>query len=206
MNNEAEKLPAGYREISISGLKANIYSIILIIPILLLYSIPFIFIWNHNPFESMKLLIVGKKLVDIPISHSNQLMIIGILILSTGSILHEIIHGIVCAVYAKKGFRSFEFGIIWKALAPYAHCKEPLTAKAYRLVIIMPGLVLGVIPSAIGIAAGNGLIILFGILFTVVAGGDIIMYWLTRKLTPDTLVQDIPDKIGCYVIENSNLD
>ena len=159
-------------------------------------------IWERNPFEALKKLEQGKELINIPLSNTHQIMILGLIILIIGIVLHELIHGIVCSIYSKSGFQSFKFGILWKGLALYAHCKEPLNVRAYRIVIIMPGLILGVIPSLIGIILGNSRITLYGMIFACVAGGDIIMFWLTRKLEPNTMVQDIPDRIGCYIIEN----
>jgi len=206
MKEEANNTSGKCMEITISGLKANVYSILLIIPIIIIFSMSYFLLWERNLFKSLKILIQGKSLVNIPLSDSHQILLLGLIILIIGAALHELIHGIACALYCKKGYKSFKFGIIWKALAPYAHCKEPLTVKAYRIVIIMPGLMLGIIPSTIGIVLGNSLVAFFGMIFTSVAGGDIIMFWLTRKLQSNTLVQDIPDRIGCYIIENKSLD
>lgn len=89
-----------------------------------------------------------------------------------------------------------------KALAPYCHCREPLDIKSYRIGIIMPGLILGMIPFIFGMALKIEWLVLYGLIFTGGAGGDFIMLWLTWHLTPGTIVLDCPDKIGCYVLDN----
>jgi len=68
---------------------------------------------------------------------SNAWWVYGIVII-IGVVLHELIHGIVFASFAKQGFKSIKFGIIWKMLTPYAHCKEPLRVRPYMLGVVMP--------------------------------------------------------------------
>ncbi|MFC1564271.1 metalloprotease family protein [candidate division KSB1 bacterium] len=201
MEKDTDNSPDTRIEITMSGLKVNIYAIVLFIPVIFGFSGIYYMIWERGFFDLSKNLFQIKNLINLPLSDINQTLVIGLFILIIGVVLHELLHGIVCAVYGKKGFKSFEFGIIWKALAPYAHCKEPLTVKAYRIVIIMPGLILGVIPSLTGIILGNDLMTLYGMIFTGVAGGDIIIFWKLRKLESGNLVQDLPDKIGCYIVE-----
>ncbi len=61
-------------------------------------------------------------------------------------------------------------------------------------------LVLGILPSLIGIGIGNGWIMFFGFLFTVAAGGDLLVLWLIRDVRLSQLVEDHPTQLGCYLI------
>lgn len=65
----------------------------------------------------------------------------------------------------------------------------------------MPGLVLGIFPSLIGIITGYGWIMLFGLLFLLAAGGDILIIWLIRNVEAGKLVKDHPTRAGCCIIE-----
>lgn len=78
-----------------------------------------------------------------------------------GVIVHELIHGITWAIFAKDGFKSIKFGVLWKMITPYCHCKEVLTVRQYSIGGIMPAIILGIIPAIIGIAIGNLWILLF---------------------------------------------
>jgi uncharacterized membrane protein YvlD (DUF360 family) len=100
-----------------------------------------------------------------------------------------------------------KYGVIWKWLTPYCHCKEPLLVKEYIIGALMPAIILGFIPSIMAIFTGNITLILFGLFFTMAAGGDFMIINILRKEAMDSLVQDHSSKIGCYIYRpiNSNL-
>ena len=117
-----------------------------------------------------------------------------------GSVIHELIHRFSWAFFGHKPLNAIKFGFQWQTLTPYAHCHEPMEVQAYRLGGIMPLVVLGILPSLIGIGAGNGWIMFFGFLFTVAVGGDLLVLWLIRDVRPSQLVEDHPTQVGCYLI------
>ena len=61
---------------------------------------------------------------------------------------------------------NMKFGVIWKMLTPYCHCKEPLKVGQYILGGVMPAVILGIIPCIIAIIIGHFGLLLFGIFFT----------------------------------------
>ena len=122
------------------------------------------------------------------------------LILLAGVVLHELIHGIVMAVFAPNGWKSVSFGFNVKAFAPYAHCKEPLTPNAYRLSLVMPGVLLGDIPVLISWFTGNFLFMFLGVIFYCASAADIALLWMSRNIT-DGMIQDHPCKIGFAHVE-----
>ena len=187
-------------EYSLSGLRANLYGLLYVIPILLLAGVPFILIWRDAgvgwPDYLLSAVYHNKAIIQQAIDAKWWLF----LLLLAGIVLHELIHGIYMAAFAKNGWKSVTFGFNPKAIAPYAHCKEPLSPDAYRLSLVMPGILLGDIPVLISWFTGNILILFFGILFCWAASGDVIVLWLSRKITGGML-QDHPDKIGFIHIE-----
>ncbi len=64
----------------------------------------------------------------------------------------------------------------------------------------MPAVLLGILPSILGILTGNGYITIFGLFFILAAGGDIFILWLLRKVKAGVLVEDHPKRMGCYII------
>ena len=185
INIEQDKLK---REITIGTGKANIYALFLVVPSLIVFYIPFRLIWKSSFPE------ITKSTVP-----DDMVTIIGVLVI--GIVLHELIHGMTWAYFCKKGFKSIKFGIVWKALTPYCHCKEILKMKHYKAGAFMPGIILGLIPSIIGIISGNLGILYFGLIFTFAAGGDFIIVWMLRKEAYDSQVQDHPEKIGCIIYD-----
>jgi hypothetical protein len=128
-------------------------------------------------------------------------ILILVAILVMGSIIHELIHGFTWAYFGHKPFNAIKFGFQWKTLTPYAHCREPMEVQAYRLGGVMPLLALGILPALIGIGTGNGWFMFFGFLFTIGAGGDMLVLWLIRGVKSGQLVEDHPTQAGCYLIE-----
>ena len=116
-------------------------------------------------------------------------------------VVHEAIHGITWSVAGGIPLRRMHYGVNWKALTPYCHSPEPMRINAYRLGAAMPGLVQGLLPALAAIVLGNPDLMLFGILFTFAAGGDMLVLWLTRRLDSAAWVQDHPTDVGCVVVE-----
>jgi hypothetical protein len=114
-----------------------------------------------------------------------------------GTLAHEALHGLGWMA-AGGGNSSFvKFGFHWKTLTPYAHFTEAITARAYRIGIVLPGIVVGLMPAAAGYALSHPPLILFGGLFLGGAAGDLMGLWATRKIPPAALVLDHPTRVGC---------
>lgn len=157
---------------------ANLLAVILAIPILAINLIPFVLIWDYDTFKTGKDIFMDYFLI----------------IIAGGIIIHELLHGLTWGYFAANGMKSIKFGIKW--LTPYCHCKEPLKVKHYKIGGAMPLIIMGIIPSIIGLIIGHGLILTFGIFFTWAAGGDIIALYMLRKLDNNIYVSDHPEKMG----------
>lgn len=190
-------------EITLPVRKTYLYSLYLLIPIIVFFCIPYIFIWGPGLVRYWKLKIDLLKgnfiLLNFVYSILNYLFWI-IIVLIAGIFMHEFLHGLVWVFFTKKGFRSLTFGIMKSDLAPYIHCKEPLPVNVYRTGIIMPGFILGILPLITGTITGNFKIFIFGFLFTWAASGDFIVLWMIRHLRSGVIVQDHPEQVGCIIL------
>ena len=171
---------------------ANVFGVLILIPIGLLFGLPFYFIWKPQLDIKQYLDSTGPLGAGL-----GFLLIFGILIL--GIVLHELIHGIIWAKFAKEGFKSIKFGVLWEMLTPYCHCKEALNVRQYIIGAIAPAIILGIIPTIIAIITGNLGLLIFGMLFTMAAGGDFLIINLIRKESSSDLVQDHPSEAGCFI-------
>lgn len=172
-------------DLSISLIKANLYAFLTPLPFILLFSVNYIYIWGLESFSKGFIIFSFRFLLVILI----------------GIPIHEIIHWIVLII-GKKSAKNVKFGFHIKALCPYVSCKEPVAVQLYRIAIIMPGIILGILPSVYGIITGDSLILLWGLVFIFAAGGDLLVLWLIRKVSIDEYVLDHPKKAGCYVIKS----
>jgi hypothetical protein len=127
-------------------------------------------------------------------------IIMGIMV--AGIVVHELIHGITWACYAKRGFHAISYGVIWKMLTPYTHCDEPMHIRPYVVACLMPLIILGIIPSVIAIIIGWIPLLAFGIFFIAGAMGDVLIVWMLRKENPQYLVLDHPSEAGYFIYES----
>ena len=187
-------------EYTLSGRQANLYGLLISIPALFVAGIPFLIIWCDigSGWPDILIPVIERNRIVIQQAIDNKWWLL--LLIFVGILLHEAIHGVFMAAFAKNGWKSVSFGFNIKAVAPYAHCKEPLHPNAYRLCLVMPGFLLGDIPVLIGWFTGNILFLFFGILFWWAAAGDLMILWMSRKITGGML-QDHPDKIGFVHVE-----
>lgn len=168
---------------------ANGYTLFFIFPIVLTFGALYLFLWTDSiSKEALKAAFFLKPFV------------LATLVLA-GVVMHELLHASTALFFCKKGIKSIRFGIHWKSLTPYCHCCESMTVRQYRLVVAMPGLVMGLLPVMVGLYTGALGIMLFGLFFTLAAGGDLLILWLLRNECKNTLVQDHPTQIGCLIYE-----
>ena len=172
------------REVSISFWRANFFAVISVLPILIILYFLYSFIWEEPAIS-----------FNFPYW----------LFYLIGVVIHELIHGLYAMKFSKQGMKSIKFGFAWKTLTPYCHCKEPLTARDYRIVLLSPLIILGIIPAIIGLIIGHNGIYGFGLLFILAAGGDLIIFWKLRNENKNTLVLDSPDKCGCIIYESEKV-
>jgi hypothetical protein len=147
----------------------------------------FVWVWGLHPLAA-------------PIRHPFALLIFGAVFLA-GVTLHELIHGVAWKWASRKPWSTISFGFNVASLTPYAHCSEPMNARAYRVGALAPALLLGFLPATAGLLSGNPWTFLYGILFIVAAAGDFLILWLLRGVPADRLVEDHPTRAGCYVYE-----
>lgn len=175
------------KEITLGAGEANIKAMIFVFPVLVIFALPYVLIWEGHILSSIRNIVFDNLLITL-------------VVIVLGAIVHELIHGLFWSFFQKNGFKSIKFGIVWKYLTPYCHCSEPLLLRHYRLGALMPGIIMGVIPSLISLLTGNAELFIFGCFFTLAAGGDLLMILLLRKESKKALVQDHPDKIGCTIL------
>lgn len=174
--------PATRREDrSFSMVRANVYVLLVTIPLAAALFVPFWLIWGHFNGADWSLLAAAGIFLG-------------------GVVVHELLHGIAWMIAGRKPLETVKFGFQLKTLTPYAHCTEPLDVTAYRIGAIVPGIVLGIIPAIAALVIGHAGWLVFGFLFTLAAGGDALILWVLRDVPREALVEDHPEKAGCYVI------
>ena len=105
--------------------------------------------------------------------------VVFLLTVPAGIVVHELIHAVTWSAFARRPLGSIRFGIQWRSLAPYAHPREPMPVGPYRAGAVMPALLMGLLPGAAAIATGAPLLMAWSLVFTLAAGGDLVVLWLS---------------------------
>ena len=120
------------RDISIPMSEAAGKSLLVAIPTAVIQVVTFFLIHGYPEIP-----------VNAKITAYGFLLLFGILI---NELIHELIHMFTWMLFAKKPLRAFKLGFQSKSLTPYAHCKESMDIRPYRIGSFAPGLLLGILP------------------------------------------------------------
>jgi hypothetical protein len=178
------------REFSLSNQEINRKTMLYVLPLLIILALPYLIFWSKNLFEELKLILITNFYLSLPV------FLLGI-------VMHEFLHGITCTVFVKTRFKSIKFGISKKSFTPYCHCSKPIKLKYYLWGLIMPAVLLGILPVIFSWFTGIPAIFLFGLVFTLLAAADIILFTKLLKLDKNKLVEDLPDKPGCRLLDEN---
>jgi len=169
----------------LSPVEAQLRGGALLLPIAICALSPYFLVW-------------GLPEVPFPTSTFGAVAFSAAFILAV--ILHELLHGLghICG---RASWREVHFGMHWGALTPYAECDVPCRASSYRVTLLLPGLLLGVPPVAVGTLFGEWLVVFFGFLMLLSAAGDLVILSLLAGVPGNAWVQDHPSHVGCVLIE-----
>ena len=114
-----------------------------------------------------------------------------------GIVVHELIHGLTWMWVTHSSFKHLRFGFMTGAA--YCHIDVPMRKRAYVAGALMPLILLGLLPYLVSFFIGSLWLMLFGTLLSSAAMGDVMIVWVIRHESPDTLVYDHPSEAGCLV-------
>ena len=184
--------------VTINIVWANVFGLIVLAIALVIFGLPYFLIWHNKLLNSEPNVILSSydKLVLV---FKNLSFAFLFLVLSI--ILHELIHGIFFMIFSKNKIKSIKFGIMPadKLFTPYCHCKEQLKIWHYKISVMMPLIILGIVPAIVSIITGNLSIFIFGIVLTSAGCGDLLIFLKLMKEKKNNYVYDHPSEAGYYV-------
>ena len=181
----------GYKmsNLTIGIVKANIIVLLLTIPVVAIGVL--LFAWK-NPISLL--------------TPSPQGSLLFVALFFGLIVVHELIHGLTWSLFSEHHFKDIEFGFMIEFLTPYCTCTVPLSKGPYILGALMPGILLGILPTAIGILLGSPLLFWIGIVMFLSAGGDImivmkVLAFKSQSESEEILVYDHPTQAGSVIFE-----
>lgn len=184
-------LQQGYTmtNLTIGIVKANVFVLLLAIPVVAIGVL--LFAWR-NPISLLT-----------PTPQGSLLFIVLFVVLI---VAHELIHGLTWSLFSEHHFKDIEFGFMIEFLTPYCTCRVPLSKGHYILGALMPCIILGLFPAALGILLGSHLLFWIGIVMILSAGGDImivvkVLAYKSEDGLKEILVYDHPTQAGSVIFE-----
>ncbi|GAA0077675.1 hypothetical protein UT300005_20530 [Clostridium sp. CTA-5] len=141
--------------------KANIVGTLIMIPVFIISFIIYSSIYSGNAWN------YNSKFI--------------FLIFMLGIIIHEFIHAFTWNLFSKHKWKHIKFGIDKKSCCPYTHCNEILPINCYRIGVIAPFLLTGVLPFILGLKLQNTTIIYTSILLMCCSSGDFMILYTIYK-------------------------
>jgi hypothetical protein len=179
--------PTGFTDVSISmdravSMAAGLFPIILLIGIA-----PYLVAWGWQPLWA------GIRTVFTPWYFFPGLAVT--------IVVHEGLHGLGFLVFGRARPGAIHFGVDRATLSPYAGCRQPVSAAAYRGAVVLPALLLGALPLGAGWVTGTGWLAVLGTLQLTAAAGDLVALWAFREVAGSARVLDHPERVGCRVLD-----
>ena len=179
----------GYRrvELTVSIVKANIFAVVLLIPLLIAGGGLF-FLRNQSMSGGL-----GKM---------NPLLFAALFFAMI--VVHELIHGLSWSLFAENHWKDIEFGFMKQYLTPYCTCGVPLKKGSYIFGALTPLVLLGILPMIAGILTNSLGLLLLGVIMADAAAGDILIVWkiLRYRSEAETIVYiDHPTQAGGVIFE-----
>lgn len=178
------------RDRSLPPAAAGIYGLLFAVPAIFVPGLVYLAVWGAPSLAWL----AGISLLDY---------LLFVLAVAAGMIVHELLHALGWSIFGNKPLRGVKLGFQLRTLTPYAACSGPIVARAYRLGVLTPMVVLGALPALLGLVTGSLWLVLFGMLFLSFAGGDFLIIWLLRGVPPGSLVEDHPENVGCRVLQST---
>lgn len=100
---------------------------------------------------------------------------------------------------------SISWGIRWAALSPFVHCSVPMEMRAYRIVLTLPGVLMGLAPAILGLSQGWLLLTTFGASGLAVSALSLHLLWRSRRVSPETMVLDIVGRTGLRALSSEHV-
>jgi hypothetical protein len=152
-------------------------------------------IWGYFQFT------LGFLFPQISEFHGVVITLIRIALLAFLIIAHEGLHALPGVFFSKKGFKSVKLGFLSykKLFSPFCHVKEVLRINHFRVICVLPMIILGIIPATISLIIGNVSLMIVATIMILAGLGDFSFIWKLRKEKGDDFVYDLPDEAGFII-------
>ena len=130
--------------------------------------------------------------------------LLGIFILFLAGLpLHEFVHLLGYYLAGRVPLRAVRLAPRGATLALKTRCDVLISARAYRIILLLPAAILGALPGVAGVVIGSWLLVIWAVWMLALAGSDAAALWAMRDLPAATPVRAHPRRTGCEILSRS---
>lgn len=123
------------------------------------------------------------------------------LIFSAGFLLHELIHFLVWQGLSRYPIEEFRVGMRWNSFTPVIGCQLPMRLLPFRMGLIAPFLLMGLIPIAASFMMANVWLLMAGSIFMAWSSADLLTFILSWPLKQGCFVEMHRNKLGIIAFQ-----
>lgn len=183
-------LPTGGIEVKLSLRKLTLRILLFYVLFMLAGSAAYVYIWED--FSSYRL---GDYIVEFWGGYAlAAILFVAVLCILLQAVLLFVANG--CRL---KGLR---FRCNWVS-AGFYYSRTPIPLKKFRVVLLLPGILLGVLPTLHGFCGGHPFVYIFGLVGIMCALGDFTLWCRLRPFHDDDLYQAGRNDLQCTIIQRN---
>lgn len=119
-----------------------------------------------------------------------------------GILVHEGLHALSFIIFGQVKPGSISFGLSTAGI--YTHCSEPVTTKAYRIGLLLPLALTGILPVILSFPVNQPYLVWFGMLMSIVCADDLLSWYKLKGVLSSAIIQDHPEKAGCIIVSSDH--
>lgn len=114
--------------------------------------------------------------------------------------VHEGLHALAAIIFGKVSPKNIKFGMMKEQLMFYCHCEGYMEAYRYRIMLLTPFLLTGLLPLIAVTVWGHPLLIILFSMTISGCAGDLVMYFETFKYNRNQLIEDHSSAPAYYIV------
>lgn len=121
------------------------------------------------------------------------------LVFAGGFLAHELLHLVAWRFMSGYPFRRFRMGMRWHSFTPVITCMRPMPINAFRVGVLFPFFVMGVLPLAFAFYLNEPWLLFAAVIYMAWASADILTFILLWTYSSRTFVEMHSSKLGIIV-------
>ena len=181
-------------EVKVSAMRVNVFIVIFVFTLLIVGALLFDYVWGEaTSYDAGYKL--GQALKHYIINLEDLLVIISYIV---GYILFQYI---LLYWFSGKDRRALRWNTDYKSWGFLL--KKPLYLKYYRIVLLVPFILLGVIPIIHGFSTGNSTVYFAGIFGVLCSSADCYYFWKLRSFDSNDKIVDGDESLSATIIKGT---